>query len=81
MKTEYPWQEFYEAAIAETDDGKLPNLLQSAKTAIDKRLHELQLDHGGRPEERMAMSDGLAGLNILRKELEARSLEKRSGGA
>jgi hypothetical protein len=41
----------YAAAILETDDTKLPNRLHVAKVAIDDRLHELQLDHGGSPEE------------------------------
>jgi hypothetical protein len=78
MKTEYTWQKSYQAAIMETDDGKLPNRLKAAKVAIDNRLHELQLDHGGTPEERLAISDALAGLNVLRKELETRSPEKGS---
>jgi hypothetical protein len=75
MKTEHRWQEFYQAAIIETDDGKLPDRLRAAKTAIDDRLHDLQLDHGGTPEERLAISDALAGLNFLRKEIETRSPE------
>ena len=73
MTHEYIWQELYQAAIIETDDGKLPNRLRAAKAAIDNRLHELQLDHGGTPEERLAISDALAGLNVLRKELQTRS--------
>jgi hypothetical protein len=73
MTPEYIWQELYQAAIIETDDGKLPNRLRAAKAAIDNRLHELQLDHGGTPEERLAISDALAGLNVLRKELQTRS--------
>ena len=73
MTPEYIWQELYQAAIIETDDGKLPNRLRAAKAAIDNLLHELQLDHGGTPEERLAISDALAGLNVLRKELQTRS--------
>jgi hypothetical protein len=76
METEYIWQESYQTAIIETDDGQLPNRIKAAKAAIDTRLHELQLDHGGTPEERLAISDALAGLNVLRKELETRSSEK-----
>jgi hypothetical protein len=79
METQYIWQESYQAAIIETDDGKLPHRLQAAKAAIDNRLHELQLDHSGTPEERLAVSDALAGLNVLRRELETRSHEKPSG--
>ena len=61
------WQELYEAAILETDLGKMQPRVYAAKAAIDARLHELQLDHGGTPEERQAISDALAGLNVLRK--------------
>ena len=48
----YVWEQLYQAAIVETDDKKLPNLVRAAKAAIDTRLHDLQLDHGGTPEER-----------------------------
>ena len=81
MRADYVWEESYKAAILETDDAKLPNLLQAAKGAIDTRLHELQMDHGGTPEERQAISDALAGLNILRRELETRIQETGSSNA
>jgi hypothetical protein len=71
MSTEYVWEEMYKAALVETDIGKLPTRVQAAKAAIDNRLHELQLGHGGLPEERLAMSDALAGLIILRRELQS----------
>jgi len=71
MSAEYIWEEVYKAALVETDVGKLPTTVQAAKAAIDNRLHELQLDQGGLPEERLAMSDALAGLNILRRELQS----------
>ena len=75
MCAEYVWEEVYKAAIVETDDCKLPNRIKAAKAAIDNRLHELQMDHGGPPEERQAISDALAWLLILRRELERRSSE------
>jgi hypothetical protein len=78
MKADYVWEEVHAAAILETDDAKLPNRLHVAKAAIDTRLHELQFDHGGSPEERQAISDALAGLNVLRRELERRSIEGSS---
>ena len=78
MRAEYVWEEVYKAAIVETDDGKLPNRIQAAKASIDNRLHDLQMDHGGTPEERQAISDALAGLIILRRELERYSSEERS---
>ncbi len=73
MKADYPWQEAYEAATLETDDAKLLKLLPVAKAAIDARLHDLQIDHGGTREERQAIGDALASLNVLRRDLQERS--------
>jgi hypothetical protein len=78
MSAEYNWEEVYKAALVETDIGKLPTRVQAAKTAIDNRLHELQLDHGGLPEERLAMSDALAGPNNLRRELQSINIGRYS---
>jgi len=72
VKNDYPWQDLYEEAIVETDDEKLTKRIQQAKLAIDARLHELQMDHGGAPGERHAITDALSGLNVLRRDLEAR---------
>ena len=77
----YVWQEFYEAAILETDDGKLVQRIRVAKAAIDSRLEVLQLDHGGTPEERQTIADALAGLNVLRSELERRTHDADSSNA
>jgi hypothetical protein len=78
MKADYVWQKSYKTAILETDDTKLPNCLQVAKDAIDKRLQEIQMNEGGTlqggtPEELQAINDALAGLNVVRGELETRS--------
>jgi hypothetical protein len=73
MKAHSVWEKPYEATVVETDGKQLPSRLRIAKAAIDDRLHELQLAHGGTPEERRAISDALADLNVLRRELEARS--------
>jgi len=81
MKPHYVWEELYEAAMLGTDDKNLPNLLQAAKGAIDNRLHDLQADHGGTPEERQAITDALGGLNVLRRELQIRSHETGSSNA
>jgi hypothetical protein len=78
MTADYVWKESHQAAILETDDKKLPRRLQVAKAAIDYRLHELQLDHGGTPEERLAITDALGGLNVLRRELQKRTHETGS---
>jgi hypothetical protein len=81
MRADYVWEESYKAAILETDDKKLPNRLHAAKGAIDRRLQEMQMDHGGTPEERQALTDALAGLNVIRRELERRSQETGSSNA
>jgi hypothetical protein len=81
MRADWVWQESYQAAILETDDKKLQNRLQAAKAAIDDRLHELQFDYGGTPEERQAIADALGGLNILRRELQICSHETGSSNA
>jgi hypothetical protein len=47
MKADDVWQELYKAAFLEADDEKLQERIQAAKAAIDARLHQLQLDHGG----------------------------------
>ena len=78
MKADYVWEKSYKTAILETDDKKLPDCLQAAKTAIDKRLQEIQMNEGGTlqggtPEELQAINDALAGLNVVRGELETRS--------
>jgi hypothetical protein len=75
MKADYAWNEPYLAAILKTDDAKLPNRLKTAKAAIDARLHELQSDPGGTPEERQAINNALAALYVLRKEEEQGSPE------
>ena len=67
------WKEPYKAALLETDRGKLQKLLPAAKAAIDARIQQLQSDHGGTPEERLAISDALASLNVIRRELESGS--------
>jgi phage FluMu protein gp41 len=81
MKADYAWQELYEAAILETNVEKMQPRVLEAKAAIDARLHELQLDHQGTPEERLALSDALAGLNLLRKEIETRAHDTGSSKA
>jgi hypothetical protein len=77
MNADYVWEKSYKTAILETDDTKLPNCLQVAKAAIDKRLQEIQMNEGGTlqggtPEELQAINDALAELNVLRGELETR---------
>jgi hypothetical protein len=77
VRARYIWEESYQAAILETNDTKLHKRILDAKAAIDTRLHELRMDHGGTPEERQAITDALAGLSVLRRELQVRSDAKR----
>jgi hypothetical protein len=81
MKADYVWEGLYEAAILETDVGKLQHRVQAAKGAIDTRLHDMQLDHGGTPEERQAITNALSGLNVLRRQFERRSHDAGSSNA
>ena len=81
MRAEYVWDESYKAAVLETDDKKLGERTQVAKGAIDMRLQEMQIDHGGTPEERQAITDALGGLQVLRRELERRIHEAGSSNA
>jgi len=46
--------------------------LEAARAAIKTRLRELQMDHGGTREEQQALSDALAGLRVLEREIEGR---------
>jgi hypothetical protein len=69
MSRVYGWQRFYEAAILETNRSRLPALIQAAQAAIDARLEQLQSDHNGSADEKLAISDALSGLSVLRKEI------------
>jgi len=81
MSADHNWQESYRAAIVETDDQKLRERITAAKAAMDTRLHDLQMDHGGTVEERLAITDALDGLNVLRRELQTRSPETNSSNS
>jgi hypothetical protein len=81
MRPDYVWDESHKAAVLETDDKRMGERIQVAKGAIDARLHELQMDHGGTPEERQAITDSLGGLQVLRRELERRSQDAGSNNA
>jgi|HubBroStandDraft_6_1064221.scaffolds.fasta_scaffold77803_5 hypothetical protein len=70
------WQELYEAALLETNLEEMQPRVQAAKAAIDARLHELQLDHGGTSEQRQALSDALAGLRVLGREIKGRESKR-----
>jgi hypothetical protein len=60
MSTRYGWQEFYYLAVLETDWSKMGNLIEAAESAIEARLHEFSLNHGGTSEENQAIVDAVA---------------------
>jgi len=41
--------------------------VNAAQAAIDRRLQEMNADHGGSPAERYAIQTAQAGLSVLRK--------------
>jgi len=69
MPPTYEWQRPFETAILETDRSRLPKLIASAQATIDARIEELRLDHQGSPDERQAIADAIAGLQILKREI------------
>jgi hypothetical protein len=69
MMTQFTWARLYEAAILETDRSRLAARIQAADAAIKVRAQELGHHCEGTEDERIAISDALSGLKILRKEL------------
>ena len=65
---EYPWEKDYIAAILETDDGKLANLIATAQSTMLARVDELNRTRGGTIEEREDLASALGGLHKMRVE-------------
>ena len=59
MTLEYGWENLYQAAILETDWSRIEDHIQAADSAINHRLHEFALNHGGTPEENDQFIDAL----------------------
>ena len=77
MTTPHAWQEFYKAAVLETDWTRILLRIQEAESAMVERQRVLSLDHGGTPEERHALAAALSGLKVLRGDVtEWNSLER-----
>jgi hypothetical protein len=64
----YGWEESYTNAMLETDRSKLPERIEAAQTSINHRLQEINAGHDS-VDERRAIRDALAGLNVLRREV------------
>jgi hypothetical protein len=69
MNAEQHWLKLYQLAALETDWSMLEDRIRATETAIQQRLHELSLDHGGTSEENLAIVDTVQKLNSLRGEL------------
>jgi hypothetical protein len=79
MNTEQHWLKLYQLAALETDWSMLEDRIRATETAIQQRLHELSLDHGGTPEENLAIMDTVQKLNSLRGELTRWRESKQAG--
>jgi hypothetical protein len=62
----YKWHEVYKAALLETDWFNMEERIRAAEAALHARKHEFDLDHGGEPEENLAIKGALRGLRVLR---------------
>jgi hypothetical protein len=63
------WEQLYYTAVLETDWSKLRGRIEAAEAAIEVRLHEFSLNHGGTPEENLAIKKALQAMDILRNDL------------
>ena len=68
MTAIYKWYESYKAALLETDWSKMPERIQAAEAALSERKREIELNHGGTPEENQAIADAMRGLTVLRND-------------
>jgi hypothetical protein len=68
MTATYKWYEFYKSAVLETDWSKMEERIRAAEDAIRERESELNLDHGGSPEEREAIAGALRSLSVLKSD-------------
>lgn len=81
MTTEHKWQEFYEAAVLETDWAHLEDRIQAAESAIKGRLLDFSFNHGGTKEENQAIVNALNSLNSLRADVASwRKIEQPASG-
>ena len=69
MEKAYVWEEYYFAAILETDETKLQDRIAAATDAINLRVVELSKQNYGTPTERVAIADALRALAVLRQEV------------
>ena len=71
MNAEYDWEKLYHNAVLETDWSRIEERIEATESAMQRRLHEFSLNHGGTPEENKAIARALDRLEILRTEATA----------
>lgn len=69
MNAEYDWEKLYHKAVLETDWSRIEERIEETESAMQRRLHEFSLNHGGTPEENKAIARALDRLEILRTEV------------
>ena len=79
MHTGQHWLKLYQLAAVETDWSMLGDRIRAAEIAIQQRLHELSVDHGGTSEENLAIVDIVQKLNSMRGELTRWRESKQAG--
>ena len=63
----YGWEEAFDSAMIEKDGSRLPERIDAAQTALNRRLQELNGQDS--PEERRAIQNAQLGLNLLKAEV------------
>ena len=67
-RAKYTWEDPYLAAVLETDQPKLRELVREAQTRIDSRIEELAVDGDSGSEEQKALDAAIRGLELLKTE-------------
>ena len=68
MTTTPKWHDIYKAALLETDWSRMEERIQAAEAAIQGRMRDFDLNHGGTAEENRAITDAMRSLSVLRTE-------------
>ena len=74
--TEYGWKNLYQEAVLETDWSRIEERIQAAESAINQKLREFSLNHGGTPEENQAITNAVMALEALRNDVAAWRLKE-----
>jgi hypothetical protein len=77
---EQEWMGFYHAALLEVDVQRLPELIERAHEAIEKRRQELAQTPGQHQAERRALEDASRNLWLLRREMKGQPGERERSG-